>query len=317
MAAVETTFPRGITALDRAATLSALPCRRSLVCSSAVVLAAVLWQFPAQAADSPQPAGEAVVIGVRRDDASPAPPSVGPREWFRAGLSDAAWQSEAAAAAVLLGSGKLSAEEKTGLSDALRRDRQRSGRAFAACLDPHQYDATTRLGAVHGIRIAEPAPSAAAKALACSALAEPVPQVRTAAIDLVRERKDVAVTAEIVRFWRAAYDEDVGFDEAKRVAAVAALRDIGDRRAFEALLYYATLEIYAGAATAATMAEASITGAGVNLPIQLPGMDLMSFHATIIVPAMPSLKGATGQDFGRDLAKWRDWVGKQPEYRSR
>ena len=274
------------------------------------VFALSVASHAALAGDSTETADGTLVIGLRRDGA----PAVGRREWFRAGLKDAAYQDEAAAAAARLGNDKLGADEKAALSDAIRADGERAGRAFGACLDWHRYDATTRLGALRGIGVANPAAQTTGKALAGAALSEPVPQVRKAAVALIRERKDVAVTAEVVRYWRAAYDDDLGFDDAKRVAAVTAMRDIGDRRTYEALLYYATVEIYAGAASSATMSEVDIKGNGINLPIQLPGIDVKGFHGTIVVPALASLKGATGQDFGHNLAKWREWIGQQPEY---
>ncbi|MGD0091483.1 MAG: hypothetical protein ABSE73_16310 [Planctomycetota bacterium] len=269
---------------------------------------ALAAQHLSAAESSEQP----VVIGPRR---ASTPSGASTREWFRSGISDAAYQEEAASAAVLLGGDKLSAEEKAVLGKALCRDREHSGRAFGACLDWRHYDATTRLGAARAIGMAAPAPQTTARALANTVLAEPVPEVRKEALDLVRGRKDAAVTAELLRFWRAAYDSDLGFDEAKRAAAVAALRDVGDRRAYEALFYLVTLEVRAGVASGPAMSEVAIQGQGVKLPIQLPGMDLKQFEGTVMVPALASLKGATGQDFGRDLAKWRDWLSKQPDFK--
>ncbi|MCY3020537.1 MAG: hypothetical protein NTW87_16065 [Planctomycetota bacterium] len=281
----------------------------------AMLCAALLAQHEVSAASPSEAGDEALVIGPRRESKAPAPAGGG-REWFKAGLSAEAYQAEAAAAAAALGGDKLSAEEKTALSEAIRREGERTGRAFGACLDWKQYNATTRLGAIRGLTIGAPAARTAAKGLAGSAIGEPVQQVRSTAISLIRDRKDAAVTAEILRFWRSAYDDELGFDEAKRVAAVAAMRDIGDRRAYEALLYLVTLELHTGAASSAgPMGEVSITGNGINLPIQLPSIETMSFNGTIIVPALASLKGVTGQDFGRDANKWREWIKQQPDFR--
>jgi hypothetical protein len=278
---------------------------------------AILASRHAAAAEAAENSEATVLIGPRRDGAAATSPAIGvrgAREWFRDGLADSAYQAEAAQAAALLGRDKLSYEEKTALSEAIRRDRERSGRAFGACLDWHQYDAETRLGATRGIAIAAAASQTTRKPLANVLLAEPVPQVRKAALELVRERKDSAVTAEVLRYWREAYDDTLGFDEAKRAAAVAAMRDIGDRKAYQALYYLVTLEVNAGSAAAPTITEVNIQGNGINLPIQLPGIDLMSFHGTVIVPAFASLKGVTRQDFGHDLAKWREWINKQPDF---
>jgi hypothetical protein len=272
----------------------------------AALLVVVLAAQHAFAAGSAEPSEETVVIGPRQASA---------REWFRSDLTEAAYQAEAAEAAALLGSEKLAAQEKAVLGEALCRDRERSGRALGACLDWRQYNASTRLGAARAIGIAAPSLQTTGKALANTLLAEPVPQVRKEALDLVRGRKDGAVTAELLRFWRSAYDSDLGFDEAKRGAAVAALRDVGDRRAYQALFYLVTLEVHSGVASAPTLSEVSIAGQGIRLPIQLPGMDLKQFEGTVIVPALASLKGVTGQDFGRDLGKWREWLSQQPDFK--
>jgi len=291
--------------------------RFSLALRGLALLSLAILASRHTAAEEPAGNSEAtVLIGPRRDGAAASSPAIGVRvrEWFREGLSDSAYQAEAAEAAALLGRDKLSYEEKTALSDAIRRDRERSGRAFGACLDWHQYDAVTRLGATRGIAMAAAASQTTRKPLANVLLAEQAPQVRQAALELVRERKDSAVTAEVLRYWREAYDDTLGFDEAKRAAAVAAMRDLGDRKAYQALYYLVTLEMYAGAATAPAITEVNIQGPGINLPIQLPGIDLISFRGTVIVPAFASLKGVTRQDFGHDLAKWREWINKQPDF---
>jgi len=297
----------------------ATPLRRSpryrvTLASLALLCVAVLALAQAAAEDSAGDSQGTVVIGVRQDGDPPVALGASKREWFREGLSDSAYQAEAAAAAELLGRDKLSYDEKAVLSDAIRRERERAGRAFGACLDWHHYDATTRLGATRGIAIAAAAPLATGKPLANVLLAEPVPQVRKAALELVRERRDSTVSAEVLRYWRAAYDDNLGFDEAKRGAAVGAMRDIGDRKAYQALYYLTTLEVYAGSATDPTISEVNIRGNRINLPIQLPSMELRSFHGTVIVPALASLKAVTKRDFGRDLAKWREWINQQPDF---
>lgn len=238
--------------------------------------------------------------------------------WLQPSLSESAYVAEAAEAARFLSDDKLEAGTRAALTAGIRQDAERAAKAFVRCLDWQRYsDARARLGALRGIEIAGAPISATGKGLAGSAIAEPVPEVRNAAIDLIRRRKDAAAGGEILRFWRAAYDSDLGFDEPRRAAAAAAMRDIGDKRVFQALLSYVTLEVRAGSASGASIDTVNITGQGINLPIEQPGMNLISVEGTIIVPATGSLKQATGQDFGKNLAQWREWLDKQPDFQPR
>ncbi len=90
------------------------------------------------------------------------------------------------------------------------------------------------------------------------------------------------------------------------------MREIRDKRVFQALLYYATLEMRAQTAAPARVDTANIRGQNINLPIDLPVIDIVSAEGTIMIPAMASLKGATGQDFGHNFSKWQEWINKQP-----
>ncbi|HEY3321477.1 MAG TPA: hypothetical protein VGP72_13480 [Planctomycetota bacterium] len=237
-------------------------------------------------------------------------------ETLRTGAPAKDFQTAIEAAAARLGAiaSEDSSKEESAIAEALRSDRQRSGKALGALLDWNRHEPALRRGALKALALTQPDPSVTAKALANSALAEPVPEIRSAAINLIRDRKDAAVAAELVKYWRNAYDETTGFDESKRTAAVAAMRDIGDRRCVQALLAYVSLEVYAASAGSPVMSNVNITGNGINLPIELPGLDIQSVQGTIVVPAATSLKALSGQDFGRNINKWRDWLGKQPEF---
>jgi hypothetical protein len=245
-----------------------------------------------------------------------ATPETGARVWLESTLKDNAYNAQALEIAKLLAKEKPGYEDLPEIAQALRREPERAAKTFARFLDFEKFDPATRIGSIRALEISESKSAAVGKALAGSAIAEPVAQIRTAAIELIRKRRDAAAANEILRFWRGSFDSDIGFDEPKRLAAVNAMRDIGDRRIFEAMLAYVTLEIRAGATTSAGVGTANITGPGpINLPIDLPALDTMSVQGTIMVPAASSLKQATGQDFGKNVAKWRDWIAQQPDFK--
>lgn len=272
--------------------------------------------FGAESADAP------LTIGVRK--------TAGGKAWLQKNLSDDAFQAEAAEVARQLADDKLDALDRRVLTEAVERDRMRAAKAFANCLNFQKYtQAAVRLGALRGIEIAtasqqdakNAALRAAGKALAGSMLAEPAPRVRAAAMQLVRDRKDDTVSAmagaSLVEFWRSAFDSDGLVNEAQRDAALAALKDLGDKRTYHAILYYATIEIHAGAAAPVGIDTANIRGNApvVNLPIDLPNNQLMSFDGTIVVPAVSALKHITGREFAKNLDKWRAWINTQPDFR--
>jgi len=139
-------------------------------------------------------------------------------------------------------------------------------------------------------------------------------ETRAAVINLIKVRNDAVAAKTLVETWKSAFD-DVGLlkvNEPVRKAAVNAIHDVGDKRVYQALLYYAILEVRAGAAELVRVDSVAITGQRINLPIDLPVLELRGVEGTIVVPAMASLKQATGQDFGRHFDKWNDWIAKQP-----
>ena len=278
----------------------------------------VLIAIPTLAAETDAP----LTIGVRK--------TAGGKAWLQKSLADDAFQADAVEVARLLSEDKIDALDKRVLIEAIEHDRMRSAKAFANCLNYQKYtQAAVRLGALRGIEIAttsqqDPRNAAlrsAGKAVAGTMLAEPVPQVRSAAMQLVRDHKDDTVSAmaagSLVEFWRSAFDSDGLNNEAQRDAALAALKDLGDKRTYHAILYYATIEIHTGAAAPVGVDTATIRGNNpvVNLPIDLPSNQVMSFDGTIVVPAVSALKHITGQEFAKNLDKWRAWINQQPDFR--
>ncbi|HYG73758.1 MAG TPA: hypothetical protein VEK08_01895 [Planctomycetota bacterium] len=209
----------------------------------------------------------------------------------------------------------LSDSAASELASELQREREKTSALISELLDPAKFsNPATRLGAVRALQLAAPAAPLIGKRLGASAIAETNPDVRKAVIELIRSRKDAAASAEVLRYWRESYDSEVGFNEASRAAAVAAMRDIGDKRLFQVLLHHAIIEIRTGVASAPSVDNVAIRGQQINLPIDLPGMQLMSFEGTLAIPALGSLREATGQNFGREIPKWREWLNAQPAF---
>jgi len=260
---------------------------------------------------------EGFVIGARKN-----------RIWFAPGMKDEAFHKEAVEAARLLNKEKLEYEALSELTEGLQRDKNRSAKVFGSLLDARKTsDAGVRFGAVKAIELTNPESAAIGKELSATAILEKDERVRGAVIELIRSRRDTEAARGLVKQWHAAFeDEALGVDEALRTQAENAMRDVGDRRIYEAIYYYVTMELRAQTATLDRMDTVRIRDAGrnvqnndrggnINLPIDLPSITLSSVETTLVVPALPSLKRITGQDFGRDLVRWKAWIAEQPEMR--
>lgn len=263
-------------------------------------------------------------IGLRRDPPAaqkPAPAAESKpadnskKRWFKAGISDAAFHTDALAVARLLASSKDTPYEIDEAKEAVSREKERCAKEFVWMLNWQNCpDAATRRGAIAGISLCAPEGKVVGKPLALSAVYEPDADAKKASIALVKSRKDMESARALITTWKSAFDEQgiLPANETTCKAAVDAMREIADKRTYQALLYYAMLEIRAGAAELKRVDNVAITGQGIRLPIDLPVLELRGVEGTIIVPAMASLKGATGQDFGRNFDKWKDWINKLP-----
>ena len=255
---------------------------------------------------------DTLFIGVRPQ--RPAATSA-KKEWFKSGLSDGALHAEALLAARALAQSKEQSSELDDLQQGVLHERDRCTKEFLWMLNwKNCGDPILRRGALAGLALCNPESKLVGKPLATSAIYEPDSGTRKASIELIKTRKDSVAARALIDTWKSAFD-DVGVlatNESTRKAAVDAMREVGDKRVFQALLYYAMLEIRAGTASAVRVDSVAIRGQNVNLPIDLPVLELAGVEGTIIIPAMASLKQATGQDFGRNFDKWKEWIAKLP-----
>ena len=291
---------------------------------SAALSAIIFLASPAFSADSET--DSQVFIGARRDISGsggvtppllpqPAATSRAQREWFKPGLNDSAFFDAAFSAAKMLAYDKLDPADRAAIQAALEREKIRAGIAFLWLLDWTKCgDASARLGAVAGLSYSSAEPKKLGASLATSAMFDPDERVRKASAASIKSAQDKIAERAILDTWKSSFDESGILDanEARRKASVNAMREINEKQIFQALLYYATLELRAGSAALVGVDTVSIKGNNINLPIDLPKLDLINVEGAIAVPAMASLKQATGQDFGRNLLKWNEWLNKLP-----
>ena len=256
---------------------------------------------------------DTLFIGVRPQKA--ADPAPARKDWFPARLNDSALHAEALSAARFLAASKPQTSELDDVQLGVLRERERCITEFVWMLNwKNCGDPVVRRGALAGLALCNPDSKIIGKPLAVSAIFEPDAETRKASIELIKSRKDSVAARTLIDTWKSAFD-DVGVlaaNESTRKAAVDTMREVGDKRIFQALLYYATLEIRAGTASPVRVDSVAIRGQNVNLPIDLPVLELTGVTGTITIPAMASLKQATGQDFGRNFDKWKDWIAKLP-----
>ena len=267
-------------------------------------------------------AEEEMIIGPRQEAPRVDAPkkSVAPAaqpELIARSLGDAAARIEAEKIARKLSAYTPDNPAVAEIAAALKRDPNRYAALFATLLDPAKYREDVRFGALRAFQIAPPDSAASGRALADSLIAEPATALRKIDVDLIQSRKDHTAGAELLRYWRNAFNEDNGFNEAARAAAVNAMGAIGDRQVLEGLIYYVTIEVRAESASASRIDTVAIRGNRINLPIDLPSANVMGFQATIVVPAVSSLQQATGEHFGRNLDKWNEWLAQQPDFKNK
>lgn len=101
-----------------------------------------------------------------------------------------------------------------------------------------------------------------------------------------------------------------------RARAAEALRRFDDPMVIEALIWHVTYTLRVGTATEVTPPKTIfITDGGdinnplglINLPIELPNIELRSVSTSVIVPATTALTAITRRNFGANPAAWQKW----------
>jgi hypothetical protein len=237
----------------------------------------------------------------------------------------AQYQKVAQLCAILAPDSNASEPDKQSAASFLSAERARNGEMLMACLNPRNQPApSVRLGALKGIEAARPIGAQASYVLGAAAGNDPDAAVRSAAVKLIKARKDDLGVRTMIGHLLASYNDTGAVrDDVLHANALGALRELGDPRVCQALLQYVTAEIRATNVSAASMDTRQIdtysanSGANVNvlvplaLPIQMPSLTMQQIKTTVRVPAVSALRDLSGQDFGEDWDKWDQWARKQ------
>ncbi len=148
-----------------------------------------------------------------------------------------------------------------------------------------------------------------------------------------REGAHAAAVALDAERARVVYEQVAGMNTRpiRRVRAIQRIEALGRRDSVPALvavLEWARLELRAQLARARELRRVpvdlgTVGGAGVQVPIELPEMQLVEVATTVNVPvlrvlsaaAAKALQGISGQQHGEDVEAWRAWWSAQPEAR--
>jgi hypothetical protein len=203
-------------------------------------------------------------------------------------------------------------------------DKAKGVEMLLACMDNRNVEQPqTRMGALRALQATKFTHQVASDRLAYTAVNDPDENVRKTAAVVVKENKDEVATARTVKHLMSAYNDGGEVVNATvRNNALAALNAIDDRRVYQALMHYATMELRVANTELANFATRQIDSFTVNnganatvivplsFPIQFPEVAITKVQTTVKCPAVSALEDLTGQHFGNDMDRWRKWVGK-------
>ncbi|MCK6473227.1 MAG: hypothetical protein L6R28_15900 [Planctomycetes bacterium] len=184
--------------------------------------------------------------------------------------------------------------------------------ALLKTIDESQ-DASAKAEAIKKIGAAkfEKVPEDVSKRLFAAALLDEDENVRKEAALAAKALNDVATKRFV---FKAALMPKV--KAPIRARAADALRRFDDPMVIEALIWHVTYTLRVGTATEVTPPKTIfITDGGdinnplglINLPIELPNIELRSVSTSVIVPATTALSSITRRNFGANPAAWQKW----------
>jgi hypothetical protein len=226
-----------------------------------------------------------------------------------------------AKAKILMSGERAGDEQRKAALQALSAEAIRAREVFLSSLDPSQAPAAeTRLAALTGIEALNPVSTDVSNALVTTTIDDPEKEVRARAVAVIKARHDGFAIGTLTNVFLASFADDGQIkNQLVEHAAGDALRAIDDKRVYQALLYYATLEIR----TQNTKLNAFVTrqidsftvlqGAQANVlvrlsfPIQFPELQITSVKTTVKAPAA-AMSALSGMNFGNDVEAWAKWV---------
>lgn len=203
------------------------------------------------------------------------------------------------------------------------RDRDKVGDILLGALDYRKVtDTETRVGSVKGLQVAKPEGPRVSPSLAWSAVMDPSSDVRKGVVGLIKDRKDDAAVGGMIRHLIGAFNADGEvINVPVRDNAIEGLRAMKDDRIAEALFTYCVMELRptqteGDLKPGAIQSFTVLTGAQVTIvipltfPIDFPNMTIRRVRTTVSAPAS-ALRAFTGQNFGDDVEKWKQFFGKK------
>jgi hypothetical protein len=151
-------------------------------------------------------------------------------------------------------------------------------------------------------------------------MAEPDPKIRKAAVDMIKdcnERGAVKYIFSVLLKAGEVGESTAIINEGMGAQAVAALREIGDKQSYEALLFLERVKMNTGITGPAFLDNPKITQPNVDLPCNTPNHEVGMMESVQTFPGLEVLKAISGENFQHDLKKWQEWIDKQPNYKRR
>ncbi len=207
----------------------------------------------------------------------------------------------------------------------LVENKTRTIEGLLSCLDSRTTsEVNTRIGALKAIEASQYTHPTVSQYLAASAIGDPERQVRAAAISTIKARKDDPAIGGMIQYLMSSFD-DKGkvLNEEVKAGAVEALQTLNDKRVYQALQYYVTMELRVTNTELANFATRQIDSFSVNnganvsvlvplsFPIQFPELKITRVRTTVKCPAASGLEALTGMNFGEDLDKWQKFFAKK------
>jgi hypothetical protein len=216
--------------------------------------------------------------------------------------------------------GNLTELEKKDIEDALGANPERTAKALAPYFDwLRTPDVFVRIAAYEALKLVPEAPGKIVGGpLGSTAMNDPAPQMRAAAIALIKERNDRLAVRYVFAVMLKSMENGESpaiSNGGQQAAAIAALKEIGCKQTYAALLYYAKVAKAQGITGSVNLDGVKIDAPNVDLPITVANNEVGAFNSVQTFPGLSLLKQLTGEDFQNDYKKWQEWIDRQPNYK--
>ena len=266
------------------------------------------------------------VIGVRQDDPEPAlqkRKKAEPTEFagmLGAELKEREYQAQILKIVERFKKGNLAEQELKDIEASIGNSAEKAAKSLVTLLNYERNpDLYFRLAVLETMKLSLYAQNKVVGALlGASAMFDPAPQVRAAAIALIKERNDrhavIYVFGTLLKSMENGESTAVS-NAGTQGAAIAALKELGCRQSYSVLLYYAKISKALGITGPINIDGAKVEPPNTDLHIKVANDEIGGFQAAQTIPGLKLLKQLSGEDFQNDYKKWQEWIDKQPAYK--